>query len=172
MEELLALLPHPPMMYCTPDEDLETPYIKTALYNIQSGRAGRLETAMREMEWMNIDIGVLPESKLTDGIYTRVSSGYHIRATEAASHNKGGVVLFWRDRPNWLVESERCHGPNVISCKVTTPGRWYLLMGAYISPQKRRMAALSNRLSRHRAAGLAFVPLSLGISMLISHLAP
>ena len=106
----------------TQDEPVETSHIKLATYNIQSGRSGRLEIALREMEKMNIDIGILTETKLTDGIYTRYSSGYHVRATEATSHSKGGVALFWRDRPNWTVESERCHGPNVLSCELRTGG--------------------------------------------------
>ena len=118
------------------DEPIETPFIKLATYNIQSGRRGRLEMALREMDQMNIDIGILTETKLTAGIYTRYSSGYHVRATEASSHNKGGVALFWRDRPNWSVESERCHGPNVISCELKTGGRRHLIIGAYISPSE------------------------------------
>ena len=58
----------------TQDSILESPYIKLATYNIQSGRGGRLEMALREMAIMNIDAGILTETKLTDGIYTRFSS--------------------------------------------------------------------------------------------------
>ena len=112
----------------TTDLPPETPYIKLATYNIQSGRGGRLEMALREMELMNIDIGFLTETKLTDGIYTRFACGYHVRATEAVSHSKGGTALFWRDRPNWMVKSERCHGPNVMSCELRTGGRRHLLL--------------------------------------------
>ena len=102
----------------TNDAPPESPYIKLATYNIQSGRNGRLETALREMACMNVDIGFLTEAKLTDGIYTRYSSGYHVYATEATSPQKGGIALFWRDQSNWTVESERCHGPNIISCEL------------------------------------------------------
>ena len=58
----------------TQDEVPESSYIKLATYNIQSGRGGRLEMALREMAIMNIDAGILTETKLTDGIYTRFSS--------------------------------------------------------------------------------------------------
>jgi hypothetical protein len=42
--------------------------IRIATYNIRSGRAGRLEMALRAMNQMNVDIGILMEAKLTDGI--------------------------------------------------------------------------------------------------------
>ena len=42
----------------TKDAALESPYIKLSTYNIQSGRSGRLEIVLREMELMNIDVSV------------------------------------------------------------------------------------------------------------------
>ena len=67
------------------------------------------------MEQMNVDIGILTEAKLTGGIYTRYSSGYNVVATSARVHNQGGVALFYKNSPDWQVESVRQHGPNVIS---------------------------------------------------------
>ena len=115
----------------------ESPYIKIATYNILSGRNGRLEMALREADRLNIDFGFFTEAKLTNGIYTRRSpEGYSVFATEAVSPHKGGIALFWRDRPNWSLESQRACGPNVISCELKTPGRRFLVVGAYISPSE------------------------------------
>ena len=84
----------------TQDDVQEFPHIKLAMYNIQSGRGGRLERALGEIKQMNIDIDILTKTKLIDGIYTRFSSGYHVHATETTSNNKGGAAFFWRDCPN------------------------------------------------------------------------
>lgn len=48
---------------------------------------------------------------------------------------QGGVGLVTRERLNgWGIESERLHGPNVVSCKkVTEPTRTQLVSG-YLSP--------------------------------------
>ena len=40
-------------------------------YNIRNGRDGGLEAALRGMSQANMDLSILQETKLTDGIYTR-----------------------------------------------------------------------------------------------------
>ena len=87
-------------------EAVERTQIRLATYNVRSGRAGRLEIALRAMEQMNVDLGILTEAKLTDGIYTRFSSGYHVVATDARVHNQGGVALFYRDSPHWQIDEQ------------------------------------------------------------------
>jgi exonuclease III len=86
------------------EEPKRTP-VRIATYNIRSGRAGRLEAVLRAMKQMNVDIGLLTEAKLTDGIHTRYSSGYNVFATRAKNHSQGGVVLFYRDSLYWQIES-------------------------------------------------------------------
>jgi hypothetical protein len=49
-----------------------------ASFNIQSGRNGGLEAALRAMDQLGVDIGFLMETKLTGGIYTRHSLGYDV----------------------------------------------------------------------------------------------
>ena len=115
------------------EEDKTTP-IRIATWNIQSGRNGRLEQALRAMGQMNIDLGFLTEAKLTDGIHTRYSFGYRVVATEARSGSQGGVALFYRDSRLWSIESEVKHGPNVISCWLVTGFRRIPLVGAYVPP--------------------------------------
>jgi len=96
--------------------------IRLACYNIQSGRQGRLESALRAsyalyaMDQMNVDVGILTEAKLTEGIYTRRSSGYTVVATRAVSYNQGGVALLYRENNvGFTVESVAAtHGPNVL----------------------------------------------------------
>ena len=41
-----------------------------------------------------MDLGILQETKLTDGVYTRGSAGYNIIATEAPIQHRDGVALF------------------------------------------------------------------------------
>ena len=49
--------------------------IRLATLNIRSGRAGGLEAALRALRQGNIDVGVLKETKLTDGIHARQGEG-------------------------------------------------------------------------------------------------
>jgi hypothetical protein len=119
--------------------------IRIATYNIRSGHAGRLEMALRAMNQMNVDIGILMETKLTDGIHTRQSSGYHVYATSARSHSQGGVVLFFRNSALWQVESIRCFGPNVISCQLVMSQCRIPVMGAYIPWQMSPHWSLSGK---------------------------
>ena len=94
--------------------------IRFATYNIISGRNSRLQMALRAMDNLNVDFGILTETKLTDGIYTRYSSGYNIDATSASSSAQGGVALFFRNSQYFQVESVVKHGPNVMSFEFVT----------------------------------------------------
>ena len=107
-------------------------HVRIASYNIRTGRRWRLESALRAMDLMGVGFGFLLEAKLTDGVYTRYSSDYHVTATEASSPHQGGIALFYKDSTRWQVESIRHHGPNVISCLLVTGNRRYGVVGAYI----------------------------------------
>jgi hypothetical protein len=65
--------------------------VSFASFNIQSGRNGGLEGALRAMDQLGVDIGFLLETKLTGGIYTRYSSGYSVLASTATSVRQGGL---------------------------------------------------------------------------------
>ena len=94
--------------------------IRFGTYNIRNGRKGGLEASLRGMSQANMDLGILQETKLTDGVYTRGSAGYNVIATEAPSRHRGGVVLFYRSTPHFVVEVvERCE-PNVTVFQVVT----------------------------------------------------
>ena len=46
--------------------------IRFKTYNIQNGRKGGLESALRETGKDNMDVGIFQETKLMDGMYTLV----------------------------------------------------------------------------------------------------
>ena len=70
--------------------------IKFGTYNIRNGRNGGLESALRGMEQANMDLGIMQETKITDGVYTRASAGYRIVATDAPSRHHGRIAMFYR----------------------------------------------------------------------------
>ncbi len=66
------------------------------------------------MEGMGIDLGILLETKVTDGIYTQKSSGYSVAALNAPSAHQGGIALFWQPNILYVVEDWQIWGPNVL----------------------------------------------------------
>ena len=108
--------------------------IRFVIYNIRNRRNGRLEAALRGMSQANMDLGILQETKLTDGIYTRRSAGYSVVATDAPSQHHGGVAIFYRPAPHFAVEAVRKFGPNVIGFQLATGARRWYIVGCYLAP--------------------------------------
>ena len=52
--------------------------IRFGTYIIRNGQKGGLEAALRGMYQANMDLGILQETKLTDGVYTRGLAGYNV----------------------------------------------------------------------------------------------
>jgi len=129
--------------------------ITFATYNIRNGRASRLEMALRAASQMQLDFGILTETKLTDGIYTRSSAGYSVVATDAPSKHQGGIALFYRESEYWQVESIVKHGPNVISFELVSGSRRTPIVGGYIPPDDRttlpHITAAITRFEHHRS---------------------
>ena len=86
--------------------------IRFGTYKICNGRNGGLEAALRGLSQANMDLGILQETKLTNGIYTRGSDGYSVVATDAPSQHRGGVAIFYRSGPNFAVEAVTKFRPN------------------------------------------------------------
>ena len=105
---------------------------RVAMYNVRSGRQGGLENALRAMDSLGVDLGVLQETKLTGGIYSKYSKGYNVLATDAPSAWKGGVALFWREGDLFEVEEQQNRGPNVITFELVTGKERFFVVGAYI----------------------------------------
>jgi hypothetical protein len=98
------------------------------------GRQGNLESALRALDKMNIYIGILQETKITDENYTKKSFGYRVIATKSISAFQGGIVIAYRTSEWWSIESVRLYHPNVISFTLVTGKRRYLCVEAYIPP--------------------------------------
>ena len=111
--------------------------LAVATWNIRSGRNLGLESALRAMASMAVDICLLTETKLTDRIYTRKSSGYEVVATNAVSKSQGGVALCWRSSESYEVEETRECGPNVITFELVTGEDRFYVVGCYIPPSDR-----------------------------------
>ena len=81
---------------------------RLATYNVRSGRNGGLESALRAMDSLGVDIGLFQETKLTGDIYTRFSSGYSVIASDAPIAWSGEwlyftgsmILLRWRRKMN------------------------------------------------------------------------
>ena len=102
--------------------------IRFGTYNIRNGRNGGLGAALRGMSQANMDLGILQETKLTDGVYTRRSAGYSVIATDAPRRHRGGVTIFYRSEPHFVVEAVEKFVPNVIGFQLTTVARqWYIV---------------------------------------------
>jgi hypothetical protein len=65
------------------------------------------------MKGMGVDIGILLETKVTDGIYTQKSRGYSVAASNAPSAHQGWIALFWW--PKKLVKDWQICRPNVLT---------------------------------------------------------
>ena len=88
------------------------------------------------MKLMGVDCGVLSETKLTKGVYTRWSSRYSVRSTHVLSKWQGGISLFWRASEMYEVEEVEIRGPNVLTFQLVLGAtRWYVI-GCYIPPNK------------------------------------
>ena len=85
-------------------------------------------------EYLDVSIGILQETKLTKGIYTRLYGKYSVIATDANSVFCGGVAFFWRDNNLFEVEEVTKHGPNVITFWLVTGRDQFSIMGSYIPP--------------------------------------
>ena len=59
--------------------------IRLGTSNSRNGCNGGLEAALQGMSKANMDLGILQETKLTDGIYTRRSARYSVVTTDAPS---------------------------------------------------------------------------------------
>ena len=119
---------HPSMNICT--------YNILAAEGRGSDGCNRLEQVMRCMRMMNIDLGVLTETKLVRGRHTVSTEGFEIVTTEAKSKHQGGVALFYRKSENFHVEGTKAFGPNVIGTTLVSGRRRWRIVGAYIPPSE------------------------------------
>ena len=84
---------------------------------------------MRVVKALGVDFGLLTETKLTGGIYTRNSSGYEVLATDAVNAHRGSVDFCWRKSTDFEVEETRTWGPNVMTSQLVTGRNRFYVMG-------------------------------------------
>ena len=108
--------------------------VDVATWNIRSGRNGGLESLLRAMDSMEVDICLLTEEKLTDDIHAKSAFGYTVVATDAPSKSQGGVALCWKTSEAFEVEETRKIGPNVIAFQLVTGEARFYVVGVYIPP--------------------------------------
>ena len=119
---------------CPPSQPDGSGSVTLASFNIQRGRNGGIEAALRVMDQLGIDIGFLLETKLMGGIYTWHLSGYNVLASNAMPSSSGGIALFWRGNISYEVEETRIWGPNVISMHLMMGSTQFFIVGCYIPP--------------------------------------
>jgi hypothetical protein len=86
------------------------------------------------MAEMGIDFGILMETKITEGIYTRFLSGYNVFVSNAVSVQQEGIALFWKPNKLYEIKEWRTCGPSVITFVVELGGKRYYAVGCYIPP--------------------------------------
>jgi hypothetical protein len=138
---------------CSPSRPDGSGSIALASFNIQSGRNGGLEAALRAMDQLGVDIGFLVETKLMGGIYTRHLLGYNVLALTATSLSSGGIALFWRGNTSYEVKETRIWGPNVISLHLMMGSTRSFVVGCYIPPSDLEALACINKAWRECPKG-------------------
>jgi hypothetical protein len=117
------------------DNDCTAITINIATYNIRDARNSNLEAALRACEKMKIHLGVLTETRLCTERYTRSAYGYTVFASKTTHTNQGVIALiFTNNSLHFQVESQRKHGPNVVSCLLVIGNVQLPIIGAYIPP--------------------------------------
>ena len=87
------------------------------------------------MAQANVELGLLQENKITDGVYAGNSSRFHIVAPDALSRHHGVVALFYKELQHFTVEFHQYHGPNVISFHMVKGRQCCHLVGFDLVPR-------------------------------------
>ena len=71
--------------------------------------------SLRGMSQAKLGLGVLPETKITDGFYTCRIDGYSVFAMDVPIIHHVRVAVFYRVSQQFVIEEIHKFGPNVIS---------------------------------------------------------
>jgi hypothetical protein len=119
---------------CPPSQMNGSGSIVVASWNICNGCNGGLESALTAMEAMDVNLGILMETKVTGGIYTQNLSGYSVITSDAPSAHQGGIAIFWQANKTYKVKDWRICGPNVLSFVIVMGSQRFYAVGCYIPP--------------------------------------
>ena len=78
---------------------------------------------LRGVAQANLDLGVIQETKIKDGVYTCISAGNSIVARNTKSRHCGGVVVFYCVSLSFSVEVMQQFGPKVVRFPILA-GEW------------------------------------------------
>ena len=131
--------------------------IRFGTYNIRNGRNGGLELALRGMGKSNVDVGVFQETKLMEGIYTRILDGYKVVTMLAPRRHHRGLALFYQDPPAFVVEVICQFGVNVITCQLATGERRWYIVGCHLAPGYKTMIRDVEAAMAERPRGTEFI---------------
>lgn len=84
------------------------------------------------MKDMNMDFGILTETKITNNLYATEADGYSITCTTVDSTHQGGVALFHRPSDLFVMEGTEAFGPNVIRATLVAGNKRWTVIGVYI----------------------------------------
>ena len=59
----------------------------------------------------------------------------YVIAMDAPSRHRGGVALFYRSKPHFVVDVVEKFGPNVLGFQLATGARRWYIVGEYIAPE-------------------------------------
>ena len=76
-----------------------------------------------------MDLGVFQETKLTQIIYTRESSGYRVAEIEAPSDHSNVIVVFYRAVRHFSVEALQTYEVNVVRFQLASGDRKWFIVG-------------------------------------------
>ena len=111
------------------------PLLRLVTLNICDGRRNRLNAALRCMRQMNVDVGILTETKFTNTCFTKLAEGYRVVGTTTTG-NIGGIALIYRETARWSIESTRTFGSHVVRYAIVSGQRRWYLIGVYIPPSE------------------------------------
>ena len=105
------------------------------------------------MSQANLDLGVLQETNIKDGIYTCGSAGYTVVTTDAPSQHHDILAVLYRASLQFAVEDIQKFGPNVMSFQLAMgERRWYIII-CYLSPENISMIESTAAALRERPQG-------------------
>ena len=96
-----------------------------------------MESDLCGMLQKNIDLGVFQETKVTEGIYTRDSSGYKVVALVAPVPHSGGVAVFYHASEHFFMEALQIYGANSVSFQLASGGQTWFMVGCYLYPDNK-----------------------------------
>ena len=85
------------------------------LYNIYNSRNEGLKLVLMEMAQANRYLGILQETKLTDGVYNRKFAADSVITMDAPRPYRSGVLVFYCASPRLSEELLQHFGPNIVS---------------------------------------------------------